>query len=144
MKKTAVFVFIIVTYMAFSSLARAERPDPLTANRFLYEYPQWEHMSLFGDKNTLSPAYKPAENYVAEWKKIGIVTGRGVDNQSVPYVLVGPNFYFLSGWEKRDVAKALDIALGLTGNPTSIYRLRDWDTKAIVGEYDGKSGLILQ
>ncbi len=144
MKKIVIFSMVLMSYMVFSPLSYAERPDPLTANRFLYEYPQWEHMSLFNNGNKLSPRYKPAENYIAEWEKIGILTGRGIDNQNVPYVLVGPNFYHLSGWEKRDVAKALDVALGLTGNPTSIYRLRDWDTKAVVGEYGGEAGLILQ
>lgn len=142
MNKGTIFSLVLTGCMVLAGTASA-RPDPLTANRFLYEYPQWEHMSLYGDKPTqLAPHYKPAENYVAHWQEIGVVKGRGVDNQNVPYVLVGPNFYHLSGWEKRDVVKALDLALGLTGNPTGIYRIRDWDTKAIVGEY-GPAGLIL-
>tara|TARA_Y100000034_G_scaffold109602_1_gene141039 strand:+ start:814 stop:1317 length:504 start_codon:yes stop_codon:yes gene_type:complete len=117
--------------------------NALQCDRYFYEDPKNVLMEQYDQGTAVSPGFNDGRNYVAEWGRIGIIEGRGVDRQGVPYVIVGPNFYHLSGWTKRDVAKVLDFNLKLTNNPARLYRLRDWDTGHIVGTY-GEGGLILQ
>lgn len=64
------------------------------------------------------------------------------DDGGVPVLVVGPNFYHLSGYDKRRVTHVLDVVYGITDGD-GVFLVRDWRTHRDVGVYT-KHGLQLQ
>ncbi len=77
------------------------------------------------------------------WINAGILVGSYKDSDGVPYLEVGPNFYHLSGYDKRRVTQTLDAIYKVTSVSPSMYFLKDADTKEIIGTYT-KEGLNLE
>ena len=71
------------------------------------------------------------------------MVGSYKDGDGVPYLEVGPNFYHLSGYDKRRVTQTLDAIYQVTANKPSMYFLKDADTQRIIGTYT-KEGLNLE
>lgn len=62
----------------------------------------------------------------------------------VPVVIVGPQFYRLSGFDKRRVITTLDAVYGVTyNNAHPVILLKDWRTKRQIGVFT-KDGLQLE
>jgi hypothetical protein len=80
---------------------------------------------------------------VTGWINAGILVGSYKDSDGVPYLEVGPNFYHLSGYDKRRVTQTLDAIYQVTANKPSMYFLKDADTQRIIGTYT-KEGLNLE
>lgn len=58
-------------------------------------------------------------------------------------LVVGPNFYHLSGFDKRRVTHVIDVIYGITKNaPEASFFLTDWKTKQYIGVHD-RDGLRL-
>ena len=114
--------------------------NPLTYPEYRYENPQHE---LIFQYDNLEP-YKANPGWlINQWRKSDILAEHGVDKQGIAFMRVGPNFYHLSGWDKRRVARTIDEAYDFTGNTPQMFRLRDWCCNTIVGVYkDGE--LILE
>lgn len=65
-------------------------------------------------------------------------------DDGVPVLVVGPNFYRLSGLDKRRIVTTVDTVYGVTKNGGhKTIQLRDWYTKMPIGIYT-EYGLQLQ
>lgn len=72
-----------------------------------------------------------------------ILSDQYVDDD-VPVLEVGPNFYHLSGFDKRRVARTVDEVYQITSSkPDGMFMLYDWRTKKAVGIYTAH-GLQIQ
>lgn len=61
-----------------------------------------------------------------------------------PVLVVGPQFYRLSGYDKRRVVTSVDSIYGITERGQSpVILLHDWKTRRQIGVY-GKDGLQLE
>lgn len=65
-------------------------------------------------------------------------------DDDMPVLEVGPNFYHLSGYDKRRVTKLVDDYYQITANHlNAMYMIRDWRTGQPIGNYTAH-GLSLQ
>lgn len=66
------------------------------------------------------------------------------EKDGVPVLIVGPNFYRLSGYDQRRVTHIFDQAFGITHSKhNGVFTLQDWKTHCPVGLYT-KHGLQIQ
>lgn len=73
-----------------------------------------------------------------------IFRAQKVDDDGAPVLVVGPNFYHLSGYDKRRVTHVLDVVYNITdGNGVQMFTLKDWRTHKPIGIYT-KNGLQIQ
>lgn len=73
-----------------------------------------------------------------------IFRNQEMDDDGVPTLVVGPNFYHLSGYDKRRVVHSLDVVYGVTRSRTNgSIILKDWYTKRTIGQFT-QQGLQLQ
>jgi len=64
-------------------------------------------------------------------------------NEGRTVLVVGPNFYRLSGFDKHRVTHVIDVIYGITKSaPEAAFFLTDWKTKQYIGVQD-KHGLRL-
>jgi hypothetical protein len=62
----------------------------------------------------------------------------------IPVMVVGPNFYKLSGYDKQRVTEMVDEAYGITASSMfGSYKLYDWSTEKPIGLYT-RYGLQIQ
>lgn len=103
------------------------------------QIPQWE------DKNWY------AEDWLVQRDGMSLVSGfydadifrdQRTGKRNTPILVVGPNFYRLSGFDKRRVVTILDQVYGITAERGGIFMLEDWYTQAPIGVFD-KEGLRL-
>lgn len=80
---------------------------------------------------------------VEGWMNAGIIKGSYKDSAGVPYLEVGPNFYHLSGLDKRKVTETLDAIYQVTANKPNMYFIKDPATRKVIGTYT-KEGLNLE
>jgi hypothetical protein len=157
-------ILILLSFMAFgtvSSPAHAEKKssfwgwswtkryhdyreqkyfNPLLENSRHVQVPQWEHKDWY------------AEDWLAQEEGIDLVRGFYAANifqdqftkeNEVPTLVVGPNFYRLSGYDKRRVTHIVDIVYGITASKEDgSFILQDWHTKMPIGNFD-RNGLRL-
>lgn len=72
---------------------------------------------------------------VRRFYETDILRGQKVEN-GIPVLVVGPNFYRLSGYDKRRVARVVDVVYGLTRlHREGTYIVRDWNTRKDVALY---------
>lgn len=72
-----------------------------------------------------------------------IIRNQDVDD-GVAVLIVGPNFYHLSGYDKRRVVHTIDVVYGVTARQqNATIMLKDWHTKRHIGYFDHE-GLTLQ
>lgn len=79
---------------------------------------------------------------VQRWQTAGIIQRSYVDGD-VHYLDVGPNFYRLSGYDKRRVTETLDAIYQVTASKGGVYFLKDGTTDKVIGAYT-KQGLNLE
>ena len=104
------------------------------------QIPQWESEEWYVEDWT---AQKPAMNIINGFYKADILRDQIKDADNVPVLVVGPNFYHLSGLDKRRVITLVDKAYTLTGpDKQGGFFLQDWYTHKIIGAFD-QEGLRL-
>lgn len=82
-------------------------------------------------------------NLVQGFYTSDIIRDQDVDDD-MPILIVGPNFYRLSGFDKRRVVTTIDTVYGVTrSQPQAAIVLRDWHTRCPVGVFT-REGLSLQ
>lgn len=111
--------------------------DPQYTQNTQWSQRQWEPADW-------SAQYKDGSDAVIQkFYKSGILHRQYMDD-GVPVLEVGPNFYHLSGHDKRRVAKFVDEHYQITqGHLNGMYTLADWRTHRPIGLYT-VSGLQLQ
>lgn len=159
MQLRPVFAFtLLFAMMAGISVAKAE-PKPLG----LFWWPShWETLTFKPylekptqpqntqwDEKTWVPAdwtaqrAGGADELIQGFYTAGILNRQYVDN-SVPVLEVGPNFYALSGYDKRRIARVVDDRYQITSaRQNGMFTLSDWRTKKPIGLYSA-NGLQLQ
>lgn len=61
---------------------------------------------------------------------------RQTTRNAIPVLVVGENFYNLSGFDKRRVTDLLNDVYNITQSPAGHYKLKDPSTGDIIGYYD--------
>lgn len=79
---------------------------------------------------------------IQRWYTADIVRDQMVEDD-VPTLVVGPNFYHLSGADKRRVIQTIDHVYGVTQVKPRLFYLKDWGTGRHIGYYSPQ-GLVLQ
>lgn len=104
------------------------------------QIPQWDHEQWVAE-DWLSQKAHPMD-LVDGWYKANIIKEQTFEDDR-PVMVVGPNFYHLSGYDKRRVAHTIDVIYGVTAQKeTGSFYLIDWKTKHEIGVFD-KYGLRL-
>lgn len=80
---------------------------------------------------------------VQKWIKADIIVGSYKDRSGVPYLEIGPNFYHLSGLDKRKVTETLDAIYQVTAHTPGMYFIKDAATQKVIGTFS-KEGLNLE
>lgn len=104
------------------------------------QIPQWEDENWYVEDWT---SQEGGVNLIQGFYDADILRNQEVKNNKVPVITVGPNFYHLSGLDKRRVIQTVDTMYGFTtSKENGSFMLKDWDTKNFIGVFD-KNGLRL-
>ena len=80
---------------------------------------------------------------IQRWYSADIIRDQLIDDDKIPTLVVGPNFYHLSGDNKRKIIQTIDYVYGVTSIKPNMFYLKDWGTGKHIGFYSPK-GLVLQ
>ena len=80
---------------------------------------------------------------VDQWMATKILAGSYKDRNGVSTLEIGPNFYHLSGYDKRRVTETLDTIYQVTAQKPGMYFIKDPATKKIIGTFS-REGLNLE
>lgn len=104
------------------------------------QIPQWEHKDWYAEDWL---GQKDGMELVRGFYAADILRDQKTGHAELPELVVGPNFYRLSGYDKRRVTHIVDIVYGITeSKKNGSFMLRDWYTKRPVGVFD-QNGLRL-
>ena len=110
------------------------------------QIPQWDHKEWYAEDWIAQK--ENAEALIEDFYKADILWDQIIktnrkDEETYPILVVGPNFYRLSGYDKRRVSHIVDIVYAVTKNKDAGYfMLQDWHTHLPIGIFD-KEGLRL-
>lgn len=105
------------------------------------QIPQWEHENWYVEDWT---SQKPADQIIRDLYKADVFKDQIEDKKGKKTLVVGPNFYRLSGFDKRRVVTLLDRSYQNTGTlGQNSFFLTDWRTKQYIGTFDREEGLRL-
>ncbi|MCI5060010.1 MAG: hypothetical protein MRY79_02940 [Alphaproteobacteria bacterium] len=137
--------FIYLILLSFFVVTACEHEEKRTSESYLeYErhlqIPQWAHEDWYAEDWT---SKKKGMDLVQDFYKADIFRDQVTDENGMPVLIVGPNFYHLSGYDKRRVVHVLDVVYGLTASKTNgSFYLQDWHSEKIIGSFD-RHGLRL-
>ena len=107
---------------------------------------QWKDQNWYAEdwiSQTKGSPDRKGLNLVDGFYKAGILKDQKIEDD-IPVLVVGPQFYHLSGYDKRRVAHTVDVVYGITQEKENgVFILKDWRTKQPVGLYT-EYGLQLQ
>lgn len=98
------------------------------------QIPQWEHENWYA-QDWLSQ--KDGMSLIQGFYKADILHDQYIGKKGLPVLEVGPNFYRLSGLDKRRVVEIVDLTYGMTDSKNNgSFFLRDWNSKHMIGVFD--------
>lgn len=114
---------------------------PYLENSRHVQIPQWAHEDWYAEDWT---SQKDGMALIQGFYSADILRDQITEKKSqLPVLIVGPNFYRLSGYDKRRVAHIVDMTYGITGaKENAAFLLKDWNTHRAIGVFD-KKGLRL-
>lgn len=113
---------------------------PYLENPAHVQVPQWAHENWYAEDWT---SQKSGLELVKGFYDADILRNQTKAISGVPILVVGPNFYRLSGYDKRRVSHIVDVTYGITSaKPDGAFLLRDWHTRKPIGVFD-QNGLRL-
>ena len=114
---------------------------PYLENSRHVQIPQWAHKDWYAEDWT---SQKDGMTLVRGFYAADILRDQITAKKSaLPILVVGPNFYRLSGYDKRRVAHIVDVTYGITDSrKNGAFLLQDWNTRAQIGVFD-ENGLRL-
>lgn len=114
--------------------------NPYLENSRHVQIPQWEHKDWYAE-DWLSQ--RDGMEMVQGFYSADILRDQMVGHAELPVLVVGPNFYRLSGYDKRRVTHIVDIVYGITRDKVNgSFILQDWHTHRPIGICD-QNGLRL-
>lgn len=112
-------------------LENAKHPHP---NQ--WEYDDWQLTDWLSQRSS-------GEAMIRNFYLADIIRDQ-TDDDGVPVVIVGPNFYRLGGYDKRRVMASIDGVYGITAaSQNGMMLVRDWHTRQDIGTFT-QYGLTLQ
>ena len=153
------FSFLAVSLMAAPGAQAKSKPN-------MFMWPQgkeaWEDVKEFqpmleNGKHPHPAQWATEDWYAEDWisqRPSGLALVQGYYNGDIirdqdvdddmPVLIVGPNFYRLSGYDKRRVVHTIDVVYGVTrAQPNAAIMLKDWHTRRPIGVFT-RDGLSLQ
>ena len=104
------------------------------------QIPQWSHEDWVAED--WIDQYDDPKDMIAGFYEADIIRDQTIDGERT-ILVVGPNFYHLSGFDKRRVSHVIDTIYGITkSSPEGAFFLKDWKTSKYIGVHD-KHGLRL-
>jgi len=104
------------------------------------QIPQWEGKDWYVEDWT---SQEGSINLIKGFYDADILRSQEIGVNKMPVLTVGPNFYRLSGLDKRRVTQTVDTIYGITSaTEDGSFMLKDWHTKHYIGAFD-KNGLRL-
>ncbi|MEM6811694.1 MAG: hypothetical protein AAF549_04420 [Pseudomonadota bacterium] len=104
------------------------------------QIPQWEEENWYVEDWL---AQKEPMELMRGFYNADIIRNQTLDGKKTPILTVGPNFYHLSGLDKRRVTQTIDHIYQISaGKENGSYFLKDWHTKKHIGVFD-ENGLRL-
>lgn len=88
-------------------------------------------------------AYQDRDNFTRQLFDSDIIDDQYIQKETIPVLVVGPNFYHLSDIDQYRVTNALDQLYGATTGEYGGYLLQDYHTREMIGSYT-KAGLSLR
>ena len=108
--------------------------NPHLENSRHLQIPQWEHKDWYAE-DWLSQ--RDGMDLVQGFYDADILRDQVKEEDGMSTLLVGPNFYRLSGYDKRRVTHIVDIVYGVTAsNENGSFMLKDWNTRIPIGVFD--------
>ena len=75
--------------------------------------------------------------------EIDVIRDQTIGKNNLPVLIVGENFYHLSGLDKRRITQTIDTIYGITSQKQfGSFLVKDWYTKQYIGAFD-ENGLRL-
>ena len=143
-------LLILLVFLAFTPSAWAESKPWILSWSANHE--KWENYKHFNPylENGRDPhptQWAQKDWYVEDWlsqRRSGLELVQGFYNvkilkdqemeDGVPVLVVGPEFYRLSGFDKRRVVQTVDAVYGVTkSDPNQVVILKDWVTRRPIG-----------
>ena len=117
-----------------------KKHHPYLENSRHVQIPQWEHKDWYAE-DWLSQ--RDGMDLVSGFYDAGILEDQITEKDGISTLIVGPNFYRLSGYDKRRVTHIVDIVYGVTASDENgSFMLKDWNTRMPIGVFD-QNGLRL-
>ncbi len=155
LKFSALFLLAFLPFVANAS----DNPD-MNGQKYwknVLQQEQLMHPYLKDGKQPLNAQWYGKEWYAEDWlvqfeRDLDLVEGfykadifhEQIMDDEIPVLVVGPNFYRLSGYDQRRVTHILDTVYDVTGsNDVKMFKLTDWKSGREIGHYSSL-GLILQ
>ena len=106
--------------------------NPYLENSRHLQIPQWAHKDWMVEDWT---SQIDGITLIQGWYAADILRNQVIGHAKLPVLVVGPNFYHLSGLDKRRVVTTIDVTYGITTEQGSIM-LTDWYTNMPIGVFD--------
>lgn len=114
--------------------------NPHLENARHLQIPQWAQEDWYVEDWT---SQTDGMTLVRGFYAADILRDQKIGHEDLPVLVVGPNFYRLSGLDKRRVATTVDVVYRMTErSENSSFLLEDWNTCLPIGAFD-KHGLRL-
>lgn len=110
--------------------------------QYFYENPRWEHPEQFKQdlanwkpQDWVNESHGSGDYLLYKWEQTGILHDQK-SRRGVPELVVGPNFYHLSGLDKRRVLATVDHVTGRTAQAPYFFNVTDWKSGKLVGRWE--------
>lgn len=88
-------------------------------------------------------SYQNKDNFTRGLFKADIIRDQYIKDETIPILVVGPNFYHLSDQDQIRLCDTINQLYGATSGSYGAYLLIDWYSRKVIGEYS-KSGLVMR
>ena len=120
--------------------SHSESFRPYLENTRHLQIPQWESEEWYVEDWT---SQKDPIELIKGFYKADIIHDQTSSESAMPILVVGSNFYRLSGLDKRKVMQTVDTIYGITASKADgSFLIEDWYTNRLIGTFD-RNGLRL-
>ena len=141
LKNKLLILFVILCSVPVAAQDHKNTAQPYLENKTDPQTAQWHNLPW--DSSDWAQSVDRPLDLIEGFYEADIFRNQYLDGKE-PVLVVGPNFYHLSGYDKRRVVATLGHVynVGAQGGP-AFFRLTDWKTRQDIGFFNA-SGLQLQ
>lgn len=127
-------IFTIPLGACSQSQSKHDKFHPYLEDLRELQIPQWENKNWYAEDWA---AQKSETDLMKAFYKADILRDQVKEKDAMPVLIVGPNFYRLSGYDKRRVATVVNMVYGITEQKQDgAFYLKDWKTKKKIGIFN--------